>query len=463
MCFEQVTDVVKLSIKQKVTTFYAVIMLLFLLIVMALFYFTLDLQIVHISHSALESAVKNSFDEIEMPGDWIEISNAFDPYVNDVTLLVYGPEGTKILGHAPQGFPENMPLRSDLHQQYEQSDETWQIYDLYKEYSNENGIWVRGIYSLSNSLKALNRLLIIMLIALPALIIISLIAGYLVTTRAFAPVQQIQKTAELIIQKRDLSNRINLKGNTRDELFKLAKTYDQLLERIEASFENEKQFTSDVSHELRTPVSVIISQAEYGLSQQDPDVMRESLQSILKQSEQISSMISQLLELSRTSHSLSLLKKESFNLAELCHLVADELSEKAQERNIQIIRKIDSEITVFADQILLMRAIINLITNSITYGKDDGFVMIDLQRDNSNVILTISDDGAGIAPEHLDKIFNRFYQVDRSRTRSQSGSSGLGLAMVRQIVEAHEGAVTAQSTLGVGSTFTVTLPQESED
>jgi signal transduction histidine kinase len=312
-------------------------------------------------------------------------------------------------------------------------------------------------------METLSNLLVIMLIALPVFILIALLSGYYITSRAFKPVSQIQKTAELIIRKRDLSSRINLQGSVNDELFRLAQTYDELLDRVEDSFNNEKQFNSDVSHELRTPVSVIISQAEYGLSEDNPQIMKESLQSILRQTEHMSEMITQLLELSRTGNNLQNLNRETFNLAELCELVADELAEKAHLKNIQIIRKLDPDISVEADQTLLMRAIINLVTNSISYGKNNGFTILDLHRESDRIILSVSDDGAGIAPEHLGKIFNRFYRADQARTRGESSNTGLGLAMVKQIVEAHDGVVSVQSTPGVGSTFTISLPVVPSD
>lgn len=456
----------RLSIKQRVTAFYAAVMLLFLIIIMTVFYVTLDLQITYVSHSALEKSVKNAFDYIDTPGDWLEISNDFDFYVNDVTLLVYGEEGTKIMGHAPQGFPQDIVLQSDKHHEYEREGDSWQVYDLYTEFPNGTGIWVRGIYSLTDNKQTLGNILNIMLLAFPLLIGASLFVGYLVTSRAFAPIRRIQETAERIIIKNDLSERIGLDSDSNDELYKLAATYDKLLERIETAFENEKQFTSDVSHELRTPVSVIISQAEYGLDQGDQRTMRESLESILHQSEHMSNLITQLLELSRTGNVLRSLKYEQFNLSELCEMVIDELREQASNRGIQIISKLDREIEIIADQTQLMRALINLISNSISYGHDGGFAMLDLHRDVTNedqVIINISDDGVGIAPEHLDKIFNRFYQADPSRTKQKYSNTGLGLPMVKQIIEAHGGKISVQSSLGAGSTFTVIIPAAVAD
>lgn len=454
----KVNNMSSLSIKQRVTIYYAAILLIFSTIIMTVFYFTLDLQFIHVSQSVLEKSVKNAFDDIDMPGEWLEVSNDFDFYNNGVTLLIYGAEGTKVMGQVPEGFPEEMPLKSDSHQEYTGGNENWQVYDLFTEYPNGNGIWVRGIYSLSSSLETLGNLLVIMLVALPVFILISLTAGYYITSRAFVPVNQIQQTAEMIIKQGDLSRRINLQKDTGDELYKLAQTYDHLLERIEQNFENEKQFTSDVSHELRTPVSVIISQAEYGLSQEDPQVMEDSLRSILRKSQQMSNMIAQLLDLSRTENKLHNMKKESFNLAELCELVADEFTETARQKNIQIIRKLDQDIIVQADQTLLMRAIINLVSNGITYGRENGFVMLELHREDDNISLNISDNGIGIAAEHLKKIFNRFYRADKARSRNPQDNTGLGLAMVKQIIEAHSGTISVQSTAGTGSSFTIRLP-----
>lgn len=449
----------RLSIKQRVTAFYSAVMLFFILLVITIFYVTLDIQITYVSHNVLEKSVKSAFDYIDMPGDWLEIRNDFDFYVNDVTLLIYGQEGTKVMGYAPQGFPEGIPLRSDTHQEFASETENWQVYDLYTEYPNGTGMWMRGIYSLSNSKQTLRNVMMIMLFALPLLVAVALVGGYLVTKRAFAPVNRIQKTAEQIVKKKDLSKRIGLQGNTRDELYSLAATYDQLLDRIEDAFENEKQFTSDVSHELRTPVSVILSQAEYGLTQNDPATMRESLESILFQSEHMSRLITQLLELSRTGNALRSLQYEQFNLAELCEMVVEELKEKADHRGIQLISKLDHSIDITADQTQIMRALINLVSNSISHGKDNGFVIVDLHSEADHIILSVSDDGIGIAPEHLALIFNRFYQADHTRKKSRSSNTGLGLTMVKQIVEAHNGEITVQSTPDVGSTFTIKLPR----
>lgn len=448
-----------ITIRQKVTLFYASVMLFIAIIVMTVFYLTLDLQIIHVSHITLERAVKDSFDYIEAPGDWLEISNQFDLYVNDVTLVVYGAEGTKILGHLPADFPDQLPLRSDIHQSISTRSETWQVYDLLTRYPNEAEVWVRGIQSISNSKTALQNVLRTMLVTLPVLIIITLLLGNFVTRRAFAPINRIRQTAENIRRDNDLTKRISLPIKRQDELTLLAQTFDQMFERLEHVFNNEKQFTSDVSHELRTPIAAILSQAEYGLSGDlSSGEYKECLTAILQQSRHMSNLVAQLLELSRTADAINHLQKEPIRLAELCELVVDELAEKAEEKEIRIIQKLDAGIILQLDQTQMMRVVINLVTNAIHYGRQGGFIMLDLHREGEMANLTISDDGIGIPEEHLENIFNRFYQVDQARNRETYSNAGLGLTMVKQIIEAHSGRITVQSTEGVGSSFTILLP-----
>jgi len=450
---------VRMSIKQRVTFFYAAVLILITLLISTFFLVTLDLENSNVSKKTLESTVKASFDHIVSEADWMEVSSTFDFYVNDVTLVLYGPEGTLILGNTPTDFPKSLPLLFDEHQSIVTKTETWQVYDLYKAYPNGTGIWVRGIYSLQNSMTSFNGVLRIMMIGLPVVLVLSILLGYLVTRRAFSPISRIQKTAEEIAQNRDLSRRIALEGGTKDELYNLSRIFDSMFDQIETAFNNEKQFTSDVSHELRTPISVIISQAEYGLAEPlSADEYRACLESILSQGEKTAHLINSLLEISRAANVTNVLVKEPLNLADLCDAVVEELADKAAERGIHIMTKMDRSIVFSGDQTQLMRLVINLVSNAVTHGKENGFVMLELQRAQGKINLSVSDDGVGIAPEYMDKIFNRFFQVNPVSPGKLSEHSGLGLPMVKMIAEAHGGSVTVQSTLDVGSTFTVHFP-----
>jgi len=141
-----------MSIKKRVTLFYAGVLILITLFISIFFLLALRLENNNISQTTLETTVKESFDKIYSEADWLEVSSDFDFYVNDVSLVLYGPEGTLLMGNTPNGFPQSLPLLTDEHQRSETQSETWQVYDFYKEYPNGTGIWVRGIYSLQNSM-----------------------------------------------------------------------------------------------------------------------------------------------------------------------------------------------------------------------------------------------------------------------------------------------------------------------
>jgi len=454
---------VRMSIKKRVTLFYAAVLILITLLISTFFLVTLHQENDSVSRTTLETTVKASFDHIVSEDDWVEVSSTFDFYVNDVTLVLYGPEGTLIMGNTPTDFPKSLPLLFDEHQSVTTRTETWQVYDLYERYPNGSGIWVRGIYSLQNSTTSFNGVLRIMMIGLPVALILSILLGYLVTRRAFSPISRIQKTAETIALNRDLSRRIALEGGTKDELYNLSRIFDSMFEQIETAFNNEKQFTSDVSHELRTPISVIISQAEYGLAESlSEDEYRACLESILFQGEKTAHLISSLLEMSRAANVSNVLVKEPLNLADLCDAVIEDMTDRAAGRGIQLMAKLDRDIVFNGDQTQLMRLVINLLSNAITHGRENGLVVLELQRSPGKINLSVSDDGVGIAPEHMDKIFNRFFQINPVRSGELSEHAGLGLPMVKMIAEAHGGSVTVQSTLDVGSTFTVSFPAASQ-
>jgi signal transduction histidine kinase len=453
----------KISIKHRVTLFYAAVLILISLLISTFFFVSLDLEINKVSQTTLEVTVKDAFDHVLVESDWLEINSDFTYYVRDVSLILYGPEGTLILGSAPTGFQQSLPLMSDEHQRIQTEIETFQVYDLYKDYPNGTGLWVRGIYSLRNSMASFSGVLRIMLFGLPVVLVLALLLGYWITKRAFSPITRIQRTAEEITRNRDLSKRIAMQSGTKDELYNLSQAFDSMFDQIEMALNNEKQFTSDVSHELRTPVSVIISQAEYGLSEAlSADEYRACLESILFQGEKTSQLIRSLLEISRAVNAETVLLKEPLNLADLCDVVIEEMTEKAAERGIRILTKLDRNVIFNGDQTQLLRLVINLVSNAITHGKENGFVMLELHCDHGKINLSVSDDGVGIAPENMDKIFNRFYQVNPARSGHLSGHSGLGLPMVKMIAEAHGGEVKVQSTLGVGSTFSVSFPDDCQ-
>ena len=281
------------------------------------------------------------------------------------------------------------------------------------------------------------------------------VGGYLITRRAFRPVRRIIQTAKEIGEGDDLSRRIAL-GEGRDEIYTLAAEFDRMFARLEKAFETEKQFTSDASHELRTPTTVIISQCEYAIENaQTLDEAKEALAAVLNQAEKMAALISQLLMLARADKGHEKLHFETVNLSDLASMVAEQQQENAEKRGIRIETNIQPDIEMLGDETMLMRIWINLIENGIKYGRENGWLNVQLAQKDGTIQGCVQDNGIGIAPENLARVWERFWQADPARSAS---GAGLGLSMVKWIVEAHGGEIHVESTLGQGTAFTFSFP-----
>lgn len=452
----------RLSIKMRVTLWYTGLIVIIMVLVLAFILTSSDKVLLFNMQDQLESTVKESIEDIEYEHGQLEIDDDFETLEDGVNILIYSKQGELLAGNSPTGFNKQALLKSDEIQTIKDGNKEWIVYDFLYNVGGDEQVWVRGIMTMNQLSSAMNAIILVTLISFPFLILIAAVGGYFITRRAFRPVQQMIDSASEIGDGKDLSKRINLQGSSKDEIYHLAQTFDQMFERLETSFESEKQFTSDASHELRTPTSVIISQCEYALSQRNnPKEMEESLEVILRQSRKMSALISQLLLLARADQGKhNTFQFERINMSELTEIVVEELSIMAQEASIDITTNIEEDLFIKADQTLMTRLLMNLLTNAIAYGKVNGIVNMQLFRDGANIIGKVSDNGIGISKQHITKIWDRFYRVDAARTSSNNGNTGLGLSMVKWIVELHGGTITVESELGVGSTFTFKLPIE---
>ena len=179
------------SIKKRVTLYYSVVLVAIAVALFTVFYFAALRQMDVVSQDTVMKAVQNSFDDITAGEDFIEIDSDFDSYRKGVTLLVYSESGKLIKGRVPKDFPSYLPLEAGSFENIEGEEDTWIVYDLYNTYENGQGIWVRGIYPLDNSVNTLNAILLIMLVALPAILLIAILAGRHITKQAFAPISQL--------------------------------------------------------------------------------------------------------------------------------------------------------------------------------------------------------------------------------------------------------------------------------
>lgn len=448
----------RLSIKGRVTLWYTLFMLVLTGIIFVFLFMIGDRQIFVSVQGRLEEAVSRSLDEIEYDDDeegGTEIDDDLTNFQNGVYVTVYDGQGNCIYGQLPydlqeisiSGF-ENGKIREIRTQSG-----IWLLFDVYKPLYEEKGVWVRGAMSHSEADAGLTVMLRLLMFVIPVFVLLASVGGYYIICRAFAPIEKIRKTVDEIADGNDLSRRIRL-GKGRDEVYRLADTFDRMLERIQEAYEREKQFTSDASHELRTPNAVIAAQAEYVLRHDAAaEEVRDRLQIILDQSRKMSGMLSQLLTLARADRGRTKLQKERIDLSELVEIIVEEERERAAGRNIEIYPACQPQLHIEGDETMLMRCFMNLIENAITYGREGGHIWVSLVAKGEEIQGYVRDDGIGISKEHLPKIWERFYQADSARSNVEGGSSGLGLAMVKWIVEAHGGHITAESKYGEGSVF----------
>ena len=405
------------------------------------------------SQNTLKKAVSEGLEELDWEDGRPDIDDDLKSYQDGVWLAVYDQTGSLVYGGLPDDLGLDQPFEEGALRTCRQGQEVWYLYDLVSR-GQEGTLWLRGATAAQSANQTFLMLLRLALVALPFLVLAGALGGYAIANHAFGPVRRITRAAEQISDGQDLSRRIDL-GPGRDEIYTLAATFDRMFARLEASFQAEKQFTSDASHELRTPVAVILAQCEE--AQADPSQRDHALQVIQSQARGMSALISQLLTLARADQGRLNLEKEPIDLGELTQMVAAQTEELAAAKGIRVECRADAGLWVQGDETMLVRMLLNLTENAVKYGREGGFVRITLSRQGDCLEGRVEDDGIGITPQQQERIWERFYQADPSRSPSQGGV-GLGLPMVRTIVQAHGGRVWAESRPGGGSVFLFRLP-----
>lgn len=291
----------------------------------------------------------------------------------------------------------------------------------------------------------------------PMLLLAAAAGGYWLSRRALSPVDALARTAREI-SGTNLNSRLQ-KLDTGDELQRLSDTLNEMLDRIESAFRRITEFTADASHELRTPVSLIRTEAELALRRNRGEAeYKESLQHILLEAERTTFLIEQLLSLARADSGRESLRLQPVDLCETLRSVIDGWQQVARIRDLQFSASFDvSPYYVLGDETLLRRLADILLDNAFKYTSAPGAVELSLTQKGDHVAITVKDSGLGIAEEEQAKIFERFYRVDKARTRVQGGA-GLGLAIAQWIVAQHSGSIAVESRPGNGSTFRVELP-----
>ena len=401
---------------------------------------------------SLSSTARLARDDIRSEGGKLEIDRNLDELPN-VRVAIYNLDGDLIYGR--QRFSLEF-TDGEFRRAEGTGGNQWVLLDTRLNFDAAEGVWLR-CYMSADAMASMRGFQKEVLLAIfPGLILLAALGGWLIAKRAFRPISRIIRTAEGIVDGADLKKRIRMSGGARDEIYQTAAVFDGMMERLEDAFERERQFTSDVSHELRTPVAAIMLQSEVALSENaDTQVRQDALEEILRKSRGLSALIQRLLNLARLDAKQTLPEVERVDLCLLAEIAAQSLEERAKERGIHICVEADANAWVSGDDTMLTQALLNLAENGISYGKQGGHLWIRVKKAEDEIRLSVEDDGCGISPEHQKRIFDRFYQADASRSNR---GFGLGLPLVKRIVQLHAGRMELHSEEGKGSCFEMILP-----
>lgn len=442
----------RLPLRYQMTLLYSLLTALLCTCLLVGLYFTVQQSLMRSQEDLLSLAYDQLTALIEMKNGRYVVEEDELKLPSTAAYLVLDPAGQTLSAHRMPAALAQEPFTPGKMRGVEIGEAHWLLLDNVEQ-QDAFSMQIRTALSLEDVDRPLRAIKSIALVSLPLLLLAATLGGLFVARRSLQPIDRIIGTAQIVAQG-DLSERIQ-GTDTRDEVGELARTMNDMLDKLEASFQREKRFASDASHELRTPVSIMLAYAE-SLAQEltgDSDAAR-SIQTILAESHRMQRIISQLLTITRSDAGKYIPERAPVDISEVAKTVVEQMAPLAQEKSITLDVDAQADTQIIGDQSLLTQMMINLVENAIKYGKADGRVDIRIARWENRCRITVADDGLGIPGESLPHIFERFYRADAARDRS---GTGLGLAIVHWIVPVHHGEIVVNSQAGVGTAFTITL------
>jgi heavy metal sensor kinase len=459
------------SLRWRLTAWYVVLLCGLLLVFSAGTYVAVSKLLLDNLDDLLASQAKLFVDTIDLKdreltirNDTLQIGRSSDDHMT----RLYRADGTRL-------FDSNLKINSDdLNEAVEKALGGKQQYDLIDGHGGglrvltlpiKNDQQVVGALQIGLSTEDINgtmrALLKVMLVLAPAMLLLASVGGFFLANRALAPIDKITRTAQQISAE-DFNRRIGLRGPD-DEVGRLAHTFDDMIARLQSAFEQQRRFTADASHELRTPLTAMIGQIDVALERErDAERYRTTLTTVREQAQRLARMANDLLFLARSDTHPKPTAREAIDLAQLLPAIVAQVEPLAHTHDQQLdLRQTAPSSIVQGNEDDLIRLFLNLLDNAIRYTPRGGRICVRCDRRDTQVVISVADTGQGIAPEHLPYLFDRFFRVDRGRSRAQGGS-GLGLSIAQNIVRAHGGKLLVESTLGQGSTFTAILPEVSQ-
>lgn len=288
----------------------------------------------------------------------------------------------------------------------------------------------------------------LILVALALLSVIGFLIIYRFTRSLTVLSSQMKK-----VTSRNLETRVSVHGN--DEIGELARSFNGLLDRLEIAFRRERQFIGDVAHEMKTPIATLRSSFEVTLKKERTnDEYRQILKDSIKETDRITATLKDILDLAWTEVPNENMRKV-FSLSQVMEEMAEIAQKLGTGKKIRVKQDIIAGVNVSGFRERLARAILNIIDNAVKYTPDEGMISISLEKEDGKAVVAVRDSGSGIAPEEIERIFDRFYRGGKS---DKVFGAGLGLSIAKSTVEIHKGKIKAVSAPGKGSTFFIILP-----
>ena len=430
----------RIPVSIRVTVWFSSVIVILFLIILSSLILIEDKVVNDLSQKELVEAVEEIYEDPEK----------FENFNDGIYYIKYNEQNEIIAGKFPKDFDIALAFSIEDINIYQVENKKFLYYDTRLEDEDD---WIRGIYPLGKVQKEIETLWNIAIALSVLFLIFVVIVGYRIIKNAFKPVKQISNTALEIKRSKDFSNRIELEDSNDDEIHKMASTFNEMLDTVEEVFIHEKQFSSDVSHELRTPITVILAQSDYALQYSDTlEETKESLEVINRHAKRMTNLINQIMELSKLERQKEI-EKEKINLSNIVLQLLEDYKPLLESKNLNLVYNVEKDLRIQGNKIMLERVFLNILMNAVKFTKTN--IEVSLTREDKTAVLKIRDDGIGISEENKKFIWERFFQVNDSRNKEENKGSGLGLSMVKKIVDLHSATIDLESELEQGTCFTI--------
>lgn len=430
----------RIPVSIRVTVWFSSVIIILFLIILSSLILIEDKVVNDLSQKELVEAVEEIYEDPEK----------FENFNDGIYYIKYNEQNEIIAGKFPKDFDIALAFSIEDINIYQVENKKFLYYDTRLQDEDD---WIRGIYPLGKVQKEIETLWNIAIALSVLFLIFVVIVGYRIIKNAFKPVKQISDTALKIKRSKDFSNRIELEDSNDDEIHKMASTFNEMLDTVEEVFIHEKQFSSDVSHELRTPITVILAQSDYALQYSDTfEEAKESLEVINRHAKRMTNLINQIMELSKLERQKEI-EKEKINLSNIVLQLLEDYKPLLESKNLNLVYNVEKDLRIQGNKIMLERVFLNILMNAVKFTKTN--IEISLTREDKTAVLKIRDDGIGISEENKKFIWERFFQVNDSRNKEENKGSGLGLSMVKKIVDLHSATIDLESELEQGTCFTI--------